>query len=182
MSISYICMIMRSNQCWQNAKYIGGSCRAIEGKAHIVHYIKYSSFYKITLALALPKDHNPVNTTFFWQKGQKHKEDKKDTKRQKSHLRWSCSNEVRQRSHYSASNKVDLPIIFQSLLYQVFVIFKFLLRGETFPFRWDRASPVLAAAPRWSHTCARTWLKRTWAVSPQDFIWMFVLRYALASF
>ena len=83
MSISYICMIMRSNQCWQNAKYIGGSFKAIEGKTHIVHYIKYSSFYKITLALALPKDHNPVNTTFFWQKGQKHKEDKKDTKRQK---------------------------------------------------------------------------------------------------
>ena len=158
MSISYICMIMRSNQCWQNAKYIGGSFKAIEGKTHIVHFIKSLFILQNHPALPLPKYYNPVYSTFFWPKRQKHKEDKKDTKRQKSHLRWSCSNEVRQRSHYSASNKVDLPIIFQSLLYQVFVIFKFLLRGETFPFRWDRASPVLAAAPRWSHTCARTWL------------------------
>ena len=83
MSISYICMIMRSNQCWQNAKYIGGSCRAIEGKTHIVHYIKYSSFYKITLALALPKDHNPVNTTFFDKKDKNTKKTKKTQKDKK---------------------------------------------------------------------------------------------------
>ena len=65
------------------AKYIGANVKAIEGKTHC-------SFYKITPALAFPKDHNPVNTTFFLTKKTKRTKTQrrqKREKRQKSHLR-----------------------------------------------------------------------------------------------
>ena len=74
--------------------------KAIEGKTHC-------SFYKITPALAFPKDHNPVNTTFFFdkkdkntkktKKTQKDKKDKKDKKKNKDKKREK--RQKRQKSH-----------------------------------------------------------------------------------